>query len=220
MIYLLHGNDIVSSRKKLEEVKSKYDSTGISVLSAKDLDYSQFPLLFSTVSMFDEKRLVIVEDKLDSKLFDLNSIVKSDVDLVIWIGSVLRSNDALIGAVNKVKGKVELFEEKPDLSVFPFLDSVASRRRVVALREYLKLKQEGNDPIYLVTMLVWQFRQIIVPEMASGFVKKKVEGFKANFTFEELRRIYYLLLQMDVQLKTGEGVPDVMVEQFIFKVTK
>ncbi|MDQ3098588.1 MAG: hypothetical protein M3Q44_02480 [bacterium] len=220
MIYLFHGNDIVASRKKLEEVRSKYDSTGITVVAAKEIDYSQLPLLFSTVSMFDEKRLVIVEEKLDPKLFELQTIAASDVDLVIWIGSSLRSNDTLIGSVNKIKGKVELFEEKPDLSVFPFLDSVANRRRVIALREYLKLKQEGADPIYLVTMLVWQFRQIIVPELASGFVKKKVEGFKANFTFEELRKIYYLLLQMDVQLKTGEGVPDVMVEQFIFKVTK
>lgn len=220
MIYLLHGNDVVSSRKKLEELRSGYEATAVTVLTAKEIDYAQFPLHFSTMSMFDDKRLVVVEDKLDPKQVDLASIAGSGVDLVVWIGSVLRSNDALIGAINKVKGKVEVFEEKPDLSVFPFLDAVASRKRIIALREYMKLKAEGSDPIYLVTMLVWQFRQILVSELASGFVKKKVEMFKANFTFEELRKIYYLLLQMDVQLKTGEGVAEVMVEQFVYKVTK
>ncbi len=220
MIYLLHGNDVVSSRKKLEELRSEYEPTSISVLAAKEIDYAQFPLLFSTMSMFDEKRVVVVEEKPDPKQLDLNSISTSGVDLIIWVGSVLRSNDALIGAITKAKGKVEVFEEKPDLSVFPFLDAVASRKRIIALREYMKLKAEGNDPIYLVTMLVWQFRQILVPEMANGFVKKKVESFKANFSFEELRKIYYLLLQMDVQLKTGDGVAEVMVEQFVYKVTK
>ncbi len=220
MIYLIHGNDVVSSRKKLAEIRCGYEPASISALSAKEIDYSQFPLLFSNMSMFDEKRLVMVEERPDQKQIDFVSIARSDVDLVIWIGGVLRSNDALIGAIIKAQGQISLFEEKPDLSVFPFLDAVASRRRSLALREYLKLRAEGNDPIYFTTMLVWQFRQILIPELASGFVKKKVDGFTAHFSFDELRCIYYLLLQMDVQLKTGEGVPEVLVEQFIFKVTR
>ena len=144
MIYLLHGADIVSSRKRLEELRSKYNANAVSVILAKEIDYSQFPLLFSTMSMFDEKRLVVVEEKLDPKLIDLATLTGSEVDLVIWVSSALRSNDALIGVINKIKGKVEVFEEKPDLSVFPFLDAVAGRRRVIALREYLKLTQEGK----------------------------------------------------------------------------
>ncbi len=220
MIFLLHGSDVVSSRKKLEELKGKYPPSGMIMLSGRDIDYSQFPMLFSTVSMFNEKRVVVVEEKIDNRQFDLKAVSNSEVDLIIWVSTSLRSNDGLISEIVKLSGKVEHFDEKPDLSVFPFLDAVGRRQRVLALREYLKLKEEGQNPIYLVTMLVWQFRQIIVPELASGFVKKKVELFRSNFSFDELRKIYYLLLNIDLQLKTGEGVSEILVEQFVFKVTK
>lgn len=220
MIYLLHGADVVSSRKRLEELRLKYSSDSVQTIPAKEIDYSQFPLLFSTVSMFDEKRVVIVEGKLDTKQFDGKMIAGSDVDLIIWIGEKLRANDGLLSLMKEVKGSVEFFDEKVDLTVFPFLDAVVSRNRKVALTEYLKLSKSGSEPIYLMTMLVWQFRNLLVPENASGFVQKKAFEAKKRFTFEELRRIYYQLLQMDIAMKTGEGVPGALLEQFILKVTR
>jgi DNA polymerase III delta subunit len=220
MIYLLHGSDLTASRKKLISLKEKYAPESVTTLLAKEIEYSNFPLLFSTVLMFGEKQLVVVEGKLDVKLVDLEKINKAENDLVVWLGEKLRANDGLIGVVNKVGGKVEVFEEKEDARIFPFLDAVVMRNRKLALRELVELLNNGAEPIYLNTMLVWQFRQLIVPELASGFVRKKIDQVKGNFTFEELRRIYYSLLQMDVQLKTGEGVPEALVQQFVWKITK
>lgn len=219
MIYLFHGADVVSSRNRLEEIRQKFPD-GVTFLIAKEIDYSQFPLLFSTSSMFEEKRIVVVEGKLDSKQFDGRVLERTDVDLVVWVGEKLRSNDGLISLVKGMKGLVEFFDEKVDISIFPFLDGVASRNRRVALTKYMKLVKAEQEPIYLLTMLVWQFRNLLVPENASGFVQKKAQEFKKNFTFEELRKIYYQLLQMDTQMKTGDGVPEVFLEQFILKVTR
>jgi DNA polymerase III delta subunit len=221
MIYLLHGGDLVSSRKKLEKIRSGYDRTNIEVFNSKDIDYPVFALQFSTISMFDNKRLIVVEGKIDPSQFDLGKIVsQKDVDLVIWVDSQLRSNDSLITQVTKHAGIVELYEEKPDAVIFPFLDAVAKRSRIAAMKEYSSLLESDQDPIYIHTMLVWQFRMLLAPEKASGFVKKKVAEFSRNFSFDELRKIYYLLLQIEIQLKTGEGIPHVLLEQFILKITR
>ncbi len=220
MIYILHGADVVSSRLRLEQLKSQYSADAIQSLVSKEIDYSQFPLLFSTVSMFGDKQAVVVEGKLDAKQFDGKKLASSDVDLIVWMGEKLRANDGLMQLAKDLKGEVELFDEKVDLTIFPFLDAVVSRNRKLALMEYLRLIKAKQEPIYLLTMLVWQFRNVIVPENASGFVQKKAMEAKNKFSFEELRRIYYQLLQMDVQMKTGEGIPEVLLEQFILKVTK
>jgi DNA polymerase III delta subunit len=192
----------------------------VQTFSAKELDYSQFILQFSTSSMFSEKRLLIVEGKLDSKQLTAQALKLTEVDLVVWMAEKLRANDGLMGLAKELKGTVEFFEEKVDLTVFPFLDGVAGRNRRFALMEYLKLRKAGSEPIYLLTMLVWQFRNLLVPENASGFVQKKAMEARAKFSFEELRKIYFQLLQIDTALKTGEGVGDVLIEQFILKVTK
>jgi DNA polymerase III delta subunit len=222
MIYLLHGGDQVSSRKKLEKIRSGYDRSNIEVFNAKDIDYPVFALQFSTISMFDNKRLIVVEGKIDPSQLDLGKIASSqnDVDLLIWIDSQLRSNDSLVTQVTKYAGTVELYEEKPDIVIFPFLDAVAKRNRIAAMKEYSSLLESDQDPIYIHTMLVWQFRMLLAPEKASGFVKKKVAEFSRNFSFDELRKIYYLLLQIEIQLKTGEGIPHVLLEQFILKITR
>jgi DNA polymerase III delta subunit len=220
MIYVIHGTDIVASRKRLSELRGVYSPDAVQSLISKDIVYSQFSLLFSTMSMFGEKRVVVVEGKLDGKLVDVQQIVNSDVDLVVWVGEKLRANDGLLTLVKDAKGQVDYFEEKADLTIFPFLDAVVSRNRRAALVEYMKLMKLKSEPIYLLTMLVWQFRNLIVPENASGFVQKKALEAKNRFTFEELRKIYYQLLQMDIAMKTGSGVPEVLLEQFILKVTK
>jgi DNA polymerase III delta subunit len=220
MIYLLHGGDLVESRKRLSVLRHGYLDSDVRVLEGKSLDYSAFPLLFSTVSLFEGKSLVVVEGKIDVKLFDLARISKSDVDLVVWVGEKVRANDSLLTVVGKIGGKVELFEEKVDDRIFPFLDAIVSRNRKVALRELSSLFRDGRDPIYITTMLVWQFRNILAPELTSGFVRKKVDMVKKNFSFDELRKIYYLLLTSDVQLKTGEGVGEALIEEFVWKVTK
>jgi len=219
MIFLIHGADVVLSRKRLEEIRYKYPD-GVTSLVSKDVDYDQLPLLFSTISMFEGNRVVVVEGKLDNKRLDAKMFDGTDVDLVVWVGEKLRANDGLISSVKELKGSIEFFDAKVDITIFPFLDAISARQRKSALSEYLKLQKTGSEPIYILTMLVWQFRNVIVPENASGFVQKKALEAKKNFTFEELRRVYYQLLQMDIQMKTGEGIPEVLLDQFIFKVTK
>lgn len=219
MIFLIHGADVVLSRKRLEEIRYKYPD-GVTSLVSKDVDYDQLPLLFSTISMFEGNRVVVVEGKLDNKRLDAKMFDGTDVDLVVWVGEKLRANDGLISLVKELKGSLEFFDAKVDITIFPFLDAISARQRKSALSEYLKLQKTGSEPIYILTMLVWQFRNVIVPENASGFVQKKALEAKKNFTFEELRRVYYQLLQMDIQMKTGEGIPEVLLDQFIFKVTK
>lgn len=204
----------------MSQLRHGYSADYVSTFDAKSIDYKSFPLLFSTVSMFGDKSLVVVEGKLDGKQVDLSKLMSSEVDLVVWVGEKLRANDSLLTTIIKLKGSVEVFDEKIDARIFPFLDAVSQRNRKAALRELSALFSSGSDPIYITTMLVWQFRQIIAPEMASGFVKKKVEMVKKNFSFEELRRIYYQLLQTDVALKTGEGVGEAMLEEFVWKITK
>lgn len=206
----------------MAEIVLGYPNNNVIRLNAKDLDYGAFGDLFISVSMFGEKQLVLVEGKIDSKQVDWEKIVgeSASSDLLIWIDQQLRSNDSLITKIKELAGVVEFFEEEPDSDIFGFLESVATRNRKSALNELQVLFDAQKDPIYIQTMLVWQFRNILVPDLAKGYVQQKAQKHRANFSDDELLRIYQRLYEMEVALKTGAEMPEVLIEQFVVKICR
>lgn len=209
-------------RGRMTEIAMGYQVSAVIRLSVKDLDYASFGDYFNSFSMFSEQQLVILEGKPDAKLMPWEMITqpKSSADLLILLEQQLRSNDSLIQKVKANQGVVELFEEAPDKDIFKFLDAVVARNRKVALEEYRALLAQDKEPIYIHTMLVWQFRHVLVPELAQGFVMQKAQSASQNFTEEELFKIYQRLYELEVQLKSGAEMPEVLIEQLVVKITK
>jgi DNA polymerase III delta subunit len=221
MLKLVYGEDTIGVLDEVARVVGKYGVSEVVRMDAKDLNKDELVDQMRSVSMFGERQLVVVEGKLDVKLVRWEEVVASQsADLLLVYLGKLRANDGLLKKVQELKGEVRYFEEKVDSRIFPFLDAVAAKDQKKVYREYWQLLEEGKEPIYLVTMLVWQFRNLLFPEMAKGFLKEKAQKLRQNYKEEELEKIYYLLFGLDVALKTGEGEPYALVEQFLWRVTK
>ena len=108
-------------------------------------------------------------------------------------------------------------------NVFVMVDAIGRRDGRVALRMLHQLLDENPEPgypLYLLTMIVRQFRILIqVKEMSAQglavstmakraglhpFVAEKAKRQSLNFTMGELEAIYPRLLNTDLSIKTGK----------------
>lgn len=117
MIILLYGEDAYRSQQKLKEIIKQYQAkhqTGLNLMRFKeeDLDFSQVREEIEAVSMFDEKKLIILENIFKNKDFQENFFdyikknkLKDSQDIIV----VLHQADKLAGA--NFKRQVNMSEE-------------------------------------------------------------------------------------------------------------
>jgi DNA polymerase-3 subunit delta len=105
-------------------------------------------------------------------------------------------------------------------NVFAMVDAIGRRDGRTALRGLHKLLDENAAPLYLLSMIVRQFRILIqVKELSAQglaastiakraglhpFVAEKAQRQAMNFTMGQLEVIYARLLETDLVIKTGQ----------------
>jgi DNA polymerase III delta subunit len=82
--------------------------------------------------------------------------------------------------------------------------------------------EKGEDEIRLLGMFVYQFRNLIKVKSAPlenlglhPFVLRKTREQAKNFSFEELKKIYYQLLTIDFDIKLGKVNSTAALELFV-----
>ncbi|MBU4030864.1 DNA polymerase III subunit delta [Patescibacteria group bacterium] len=117
MIILLYGEDTYRLRQKLKEIVSGYKSKHQSGLSfarfdEKNFDFSEVKNIIEAVSMFSEKKLIILENVVKEKDFQKDFFeyakknkIKNNQDII----AVLFQEGKLAASV--LKKKVNMFEE-------------------------------------------------------------------------------------------------------------
>jgi DNA polymerase-3 subunit delta len=115
---------------------------------------------------------------------------------------------------------VELVPYAQEAVIFDAVDALGRRDGVTAAELLHNLLDHGNDPRYLFAMIVRQFRLLIqikelshetfdVPTIAKRiklhpYPARKLYAQARNFTLEQLEYVYRHLLEIDVQVKTGQ----------------
>jgi DNA polymerase III subunit delta len=114
-----------------------------------------------------------------------------------------------------------MVSSKTDLNIFDLIDAIAQKNRARAVELLYKELKTGRDPYYILTMITYQFRNLLLikglqekglaqPEMANKaklhpFVIKKSLACLSKFKAEELRLIYNRILNIDISSKNGIG---------------
>lgn len=204
-LLLLHGVGITSSRKKLLEIKKKFDSGSVMVFE-KGSYYGEILAYLQTVSMFDENRLVVVENPQDDFILDSRPALPagrlltldSNATLAIWFDHELKK------LPDKVNGlEILFFPEAKEISVFPFLDMLANKNPKAYL-ELEKLKKGGFEIQYIITMVFYLLRSLAVtPKNAPEFVKRKLARQRENFPKEKIKDLYKFVIETDFKIKKG-----------------
>lgn len=141
MITILHGENTISSRKKLEEIKNSFEGEVV-VLDGKTVTETDFIQATQSHSLLSTKRLVVVEGMTK---YDLENL---GVDLVIWEGKKI-TPPADVGQV---------LEFKTPAIIFKLTDSLRPGNGKSAVRVFRECLG-SLEPEFIFLMVVWAYRQ-------------------------------------------------------------
>ena len=197
MRYIIHGDDIVSSRNYLNNLKNQYQD--IINLDGAALNRKDFLDLVNTQLLFPKKTLVVVENYKGSESIFEEKIL---LDVVFWWSSNIQKIP---------KGdKVQQFKNQGAFGIFKYVDSVGLKQQERALVLLNKLLEERVPAEKIIAMLTRQFRmigQILDGEglrvSSSEFVRDKLSQQSNNWNFQEVQEVLVALFSVDVKIKRG-----------------
>jgi DNA polymerase III delta subunit len=105
------------------------------------------------------------------------------------------------------------------------VDALGQRNRSRAIQLFNQHIKKGEDESHLFSMFIYQIRNLI--KVKSGpmakldmhpFVIKKTNQQARNFSFEDLKKIYQKLLEIDLDVKTGKTDIKTALEMFIASI--
>lgn len=209
MITLLHGDDIVSSRKALEALKLSRQQSEVLFLEGPKVSLTDLKQALESSSLLSSSRLVVLEEFLSSrpdkeKLAYLGS-GQFGADLIFWERKKISP-----GMIKKLgpQTKVQLF--KTPALVFRFLDNFGSPNQKGSL--LLLEKVLASAPLSLVFyLLVKRIRDLLLvkdqknPSQVQIWQLKKLQTQARFFRSGSLEKIYGRLLEIDRAEKRGES---------------
>jgi DNA polymerase-3 subunit delta len=310
MIIFLYGEDTFRSSQKLNEIISHYKEIHKSGLNLRFMDLSEndfqgFKNSAKTISMFDEKKLIVLKnvsnnekfqedflknikqfaDPADVFLFFEEGVPESNKFFKFLIGKTKSQEfDFLEGArlrnwakkeFEEYKAKIEinaleeliefvgndlwrmeneikklasfkngkliqkedvenLIKPKIETDIFETIDAISSRNKKRALELLHKHLEKGDSPLYLLSMINFQFRNLLIIkdliekgrpyydfQKITGlhpFVIKKSYNLAQRFSLQELKKIYHKIFQVDLNIKTGKLDPQAALDLFIAEI--
>jgi DNA polymerase-3 subunit delta len=128
----------------------------------------------------------------------------------------------------EVKDVELLVRAKIETDIFKTIDAIAQKDKKRALSLIHKHLERGDSPLYLLTMINFQFRNLLtVKDLAEKgwpyyrilkaaklhpFVVKKSYQQAGKFSFLELKKIYQKIFQVDLSIKTGKVLPETALD--------
>jgi DNA polymerase-3 subunit delta len=119
----------------------------------------------------------------------------------------------------------------PEANIFNMVDALGQRRGDQALQLLRQLLDDGDEPLRVYGMIIRQYRLLIQMKEqlnnglnASGaarnmgvhpFVAKKLNSQASYYSAELLEDIYRRLLEVDLEIKTGQTDPELALEMLI-----
>lgn len=211
MVTIIHGDDIVVSRKKLTELKEGFKDSELLQFEGGKMDITDVIQVFESTSLFAEKRLIVLERFLETKnklliATILNQLKKSRHDGIFWEEGEIKKE--LLALFPKT---AHIFFFKQEQVLFQFLDSIRPGNAKHALSLFHQvLKKETEELVFY--MVVRQLRLLLgifskssiseVKRLAS-WQRSKLERQAMKFSQERLASLYKKLFQIERNSKTG-----------------
>ncbi len=220
VMVVLHGEDIVSSRERLNQLvtEAKLADKEVLRLDGTKVSLSEVKQAWESPSLFGQERLVVIEglfsrqqSKEKKAIFDyLKSEVSKPVtsNVILWDGKQLTAS--------QLKGfpKQGIEEFKLPVAIFKFLDGFApgqARQNLLLFEETLKYQ-----PVEMVFgMLIKRLRYLLVAREGGlkclsefkelrDWQNKRILSQARRFAQGQLEELVEELLEMDYAIKTGK----------------
>lgn len=210
MFILLHGDDIDASRNALNLFRTGQDE--VISFDGKKITIDELTQAAESVSLFGEKRLIIIENlfskgsKEDLKnITSYLSSVDSSYDIIIWEGKSVGKRET-----NKLGDIWQIKEFSIPKIIFTLMESIkpGNNKRMIELIKIAREYKASDEFIFL--MMVRQIRMLLLakenglsgmPSWMAGKFSKQAGYFET----EELILLYKKLLGIDIKQKTGSS---------------
>ncbi len=174
---------------------------------------------------------------------------KTEVDpkaietLVFYIGNDLwQMANEVKKLVNFKNGKKVAFDDlrllvkpkKIELDIFKTIDALSQKNKKTAIFLIHKHLENGDNPFYLLSMITYQFRNLLIVKnliekrlpyydyqkitKLSSFVIKKSYEQSQRFSFAEIKKIYQKIFKADLDIKTGKIEPEAALDLLIAEI--
>lgn len=212
MITIIHGDDIVSSRNYLLELKK--ESANPILFNKDDLNYLNILQALKGRQLFEEQKNIFIENLLSNKknisesdkMLDLIEKNKKEFNIYFWEGAEQTKTNLNLFSDAKVK----LFKIPQNL--FFFLDNIKPNTKENVINFHKAL--EGTDSDAIFYMILRQFRLLIALTENSDSIdetkrlapwqKDKLKKQAIFFSIDKLKKTYDKLFQIDLKVKVGE----------------
>lgn len=128
----------------------------------------------------------------------------------------------------------QMVEATSDDNVFALIEAVTAGKTEVGLKLYHQLVSDGNNQLYILSMIIWQLRNLLLAKLAgrvsppqlakqvgmSPYVADKMLSKRHLFSEEQLKRAFILAVEAEYQIKTGIASADVLVERLIMDIAQ
>lgn len=181
------------------------------------------PLQPAGLRKWVEEEIKANNAKIDVVALDfLVSFVKND----LWqmANEINKLSNYKRGGIIK-KEDVELLV-KPNIEndIFKTIDAIASKDKKQALNLLHKYLDDGERPLYLLSMISYQFRNLLsVKESGKNcglhpFVFQKTYYLCQRFSMQKLKDIYWKIFQTDSDIKTGKIEPETALDLLLSEI--
>ena len=194
MITVLHGDNTVVSRQALNNIISSFKGE-IITLDGKSLDVTDFAQVSRSGAMFEQKRLVIIENFFSFNKKSRLDFAQIDSDLIFYESKKLSPTSIPIIKDARIQ------EYKADPIIFKLVDNIRpgnGKNLILVYRQCLKT----SEPEFIFAMIIRQLR------------------LTKLFPPDKLKLLYEKLLDLDYKNKTGQLIGSFKsnLEMFIFNI--
>lgn len=127
-----------------------------------------------------------------------------------------------------------LVKPKVETDIFKTIDALALGNKKQALSLIHRHLEKGDHPLYLLSMITFQFRNLLIVKQLiesqkpyyliakesklHPFVVRKCYGQASKFTFPQLKKIYQKIFEADLNIKTGKIAAETALDLLIAEI--
>lgn len=138
------------------------------------------------------------------------------------------------GKIIEIEDVELLIKPKIETDIFKTITALSSRDKKTAINLIHQHLEKGEHPLYLLSMISYQFRNLLLVKDLSkkyqsfyliskilnlpSYVIKKNHSQAQKFTIEELKKIYQKIFKVDHDIKAGRINPEVALDMLIAEI--
>lgn len=217
MLYLFIGEDEPAKQEKIHSLKSEllkkgFEDFNYEALDAKELTLPTLKEALSRLPVESPQRIMVIKDvfRLQDALKDYFTaqIEKLPKDLIIILEAAVipKAESAFFNKISKY-GKVIPFKTKEKINAFGLARAIERKDADSALNMLVDLFRNGEKPERILGALRYQFVKSDSSFTAPDSLKLKEKKEKVS-----------LLLETDLNLKTGKVKPEFALEALVVKL--